>query len=138
MKNFLKCGICGWCLEILWTGFHSFRRREMTLSGTSSLWRFPIYGAAGLIRPLYGLLKKKSIFFRGVIYMLLIFAAEFFSGTWLRRHHCCPWNYEKARFNIQGVIRLDYAPLWFFSGLLFEALTCHSSKKAVTVFTKFT
>lgn len=36
-NNFIRCGICGWCLELLWTGFLSFRRREWKLTGHSSL-----------------------------------------------------------------------------------------------------
>ena len=121
-SNFLKCGICGWCLEILWTGFLSFRKREMTLTGTSSLWMFPIYGMAGLIRPVYSLLKNRSAFFRGSVFTVLIFLTEFLTGSWLKARSCCPWNYDRARLNIRGVIRLDYAPLWFFCGLLFEKI----------------
>ena len=30
------------------------------------------------------------------------------------------WDYSRAKFNIKGVIRLDYAPLWFTAGLFFE------------------
>lgn len=33
-NNFIRCGICGWCLELLWTGFLSFRRREWKLTGS--------------------------------------------------------------------------------------------------------
>lgn len=31
-------------------------------------------------------------------------------------------DYSGRHFQINGVIRLDYAPLWFFCGLLFEYL----------------
>lgn len=101
----------------------------MKLTGTSSLWMFPIYGAAGLIRPVHRLLKHKSVLFRGSIYTLFIFLTEFLTGSWLKKHGFCPWNYENARFNVNGVIRLDYAPLWFGTGMLFEKLTCPSRKK---------
>ena len=40
-KNFLKCGLAGWCMEILFTSADSLRRRDMTLKGTTSLWMFP-------------------------------------------------------------------------------------------------
>ena len=49
-----------------------------------------------------------------------IFAGEFLSGLFLKKHRICPWDYSRAKFNIKGVIRLDYAPLWFTAGLFFE------------------
>ena len=123
-NNFIRCGICGWGLELLWTGFLSFRRREWKLTGHSSLWMFPIYGMAAFLKPLSNFLcsKKCSFLLRGFLYMLFIFTAEYMSGSLLKKHHCCPWDYSGTHFQINGVIRLDYAPLWFFCGLLFEYL----------------
>ena len=40
----------------------------------------------------------------------------------LRKRELCPWNYERSRWNLARVIRLDYAPCWFIAGLLFERL----------------
>ncbi|MCI8286616.1 MAG: hypothetical protein HFH89_02930, partial [Lachnospiraceae bacterium] len=48
LKNFLKCGLAGWCMEISFTALDSLRRRDMTLKGCTSLWMFPIYGCAAL------------------------------------------------------------------------------------------
>ena len=120
--KFIQCGLIGWCLEVFWTGLNSFRKREKKLMGQSSLWMFPIYGCAALIHPISRLLKEKSPFFRGTFYMLFIFLAEFLSGKWLKKRGCCPWDYSKARLNVDGVIRLDYAPVWFVTGLLYEKL----------------
>ena len=44
--------MAGWCMEILWTGLHSFRVRDPKLTGHSSLWMFPIYGCAAFLEPL--------------------------------------------------------------------------------------
>ncbi|MCR1839406.1 putative ABC transporter permease [Murimonas intestini] len=122
-SNFIKCGICGWCLENLWTGFLSFRRREMKLKSQSSLWMFPIYGMAAFIAPLFKWLKNYSIIIRGTCYTVFIFLAEFLTGSFLKKRGMCPWDYSDAKTNINGVIRLDYAPLWFGAGLLFEKLS---------------
>ena len=66
MKNqFLFCGSVGWGLEILWTGLHSLHDGEPTLSGTSSLWMFPIYGMASLIGPVSHHLARLPFFLRG-------------------------------------------------------------------------
>lgn len=112
----------GWCLEVLWTGLDSFRRRDPSLTGRSSLWMFPIYGCAAFIGPLSRKLKGKSPFLRGNIYMAAIFLGEFISGKYLKRKNCCPWDYSGTPFNIDGVIRLDYAPVWFVTGLLYEKI----------------
>lgn len=122
VKNFCKCGLTGWCMEIIFTSLHSLRDRDMTLRGVTSLWMFPIYGCAAMIAPLSRLLKKKAFWVRGLTYMSVIFSAEYFSGKLLSRHKLCPWDYSKNRWNIGRVIRLDYAPYWFGAGLLFERL----------------
>lgn len=119
-KKFILCGTLGWCLEILFTSFHSFHEKDFTLTGHTSIWMFPIYGLACFITPIYRMLAKRSFFLRGCIYTLLIFLCEFCCGLTLKRHRLCPWDYSRAKLSIRGVIRLDYAPIWFFVGLLYE------------------
>ena len=44
-KNFVKCGLCGWGFECIWTGLHSaLKKGEKTCLCRTSLWMFPIYG----------------------------------------------------------------------------------------------
>ncbi len=126
IKNFLKCGLIGWCMEILFTAAGALRRRDYTLKGNTSLWMFPIYGCASFLAPLFRLLHSKAIWIRGLVYTGLIFIMEFFSGTLLRKKSLCPWNYSRSKWNIGKVIRLDYAPLWFLAGLFFEQTLTHS------------
>ncbi len=128
-KNFLKCGLTGWCMEIIFTSLNAFRSKDFTLTGHTSLWMFPIYGGAALFSPISRLLKTKSIITRGLTYMSLIFSAEYLSGIFLTKRNLCPWDYGDSRFNIRRVIRLDYAPYWFGAGLLFERLVTSSSSK---------
>ncbi|BBF41545.1 hypothetical protein lbkm_0225 [Lachnospiraceae bacterium KM106-2] len=54
--------------------------------------------------------------------MLSIFGVEFVAGTILKHFDACPWDYSKAKYNVKGVIRLDYAPVWFVAGLLYEKI----------------
>jgi len=123
MKNkFILCGLMGWCLEIFWTGLKSFQRRQMKLEGHSSIWMFPIYGMAAFIGPASRFLRRRSLWLRGSIYTCCIFLTEFVTGSFLKKHNMCPWDYSKARFNIRGIIRLDYAPVWFLTGLLYERI----------------
>ena len=130
LKNFLKCGLTGWCIEIMFTAGGALRRRDMTLKGNTSLWMFPIYGCAALLAPVSRLLRKKPAWFRGLTYMSLIYSIEFFSGRLLKRRSLCPWDYGRSRWNVSRVIRLDYAPCWFGAGLLFERLLTSGPSKS--------
>ena len=123
MKNkFILCGLIGWCLEIFWTGLKSFQRRQMKLEGRSSIWMFPIYGMAAFLAPIARLLRKKCFWVRGAVYTCAIFLTEYLTGSFLKKRDMCPWDYSRARFNIHGIIRLDYAPVWFLTGLLYERI----------------
>lgn len=127
-KNFVICGTVGWCIEILWTAFEKFRRRDMKLIGNTSIWMFPIYGMASLFVPIYRFIQNSNVLVRGFVYMLSIFTAEYATGYILKRHDMCPWDYSKCKYNINGLIRLDYAPLWFLVGLIFENLVNEKKK----------
>ncbi len=121
-KSFLLCGLSGWCMEILWTGLHSAVSGEFTMTGKTSLLMFPIYGCAAVIQPLCKKIASVPVIFRGCIYTVGFFSVEFISGSFLRHLHICPWDYSQAFLNYKGLIRLEYAPLWFGAGLFFEKL----------------
>ena len=125
-KNFLKCGLTGWCMEIIFTAMNALRRRDMTLKGNTSLWMFPIYGCAAVLAPVSWLLRRCPAWFRGLTYMSLIFSVEFITGKLLSRRALCPWDYGRSRWNVSRLIRLDFAPFWFGAGLLFERLLSSS------------
>lgn len=124
LKDFLICGITGWCMEIIFTSIGSLLTGNFTLTGHTSLWMFPIYGIAALIFPLYQKITYFPIWLRSSLYAVLIFFVEFLSGILLKTFHICPWNYEHATWNLAGVIRLDYFFFWCVAGLIFEKLLC--------------
>lgn len=121
-KNFLKCGLVGWIAEILFTSIGSIHNRDWRLSGTTSLWMFPIYGLAAFLPWLYKYTKHLHAILRGILYTFCIFTVEFFSGLLLNLFHACPWDYSNALLNYKGIIRFDYAPLWFLLGLFYEKI----------------
>lgn len=83
---------------------------------------FPIYGMASFLTPLFSLLKKQPVFVRGLSYAACIFFGEYTTGNLLQKKGLCPWDYSKSKWNVKGLIRLDYIPFWFAAGLLFERL----------------
>ncbi len=132
--NFLKCGVAGWCMEIVFTSVESILARDMRLMGRTSLLMFPIYGMGALLGPIsrgmdqwvgnQNLLTLKDKFWRhGFSDMVLIFCAEYVTGYFLKSWGICPWDYTGKRLNVDGLIRLDFAPCWFGAGLLFERIT---------------
>ncbi len=121
-KNFITCGLAGWCLEIFWTCLDSWRKKDPKIKGTTSAWMFPIYGCAALLKPLCLMLRAFPAAIRGTLYSIAIFSAEYVSGNYLSRQGRCPWDYSRSRFHINGLIRLDYFFVWLFAGLLFERL----------------
>lgn len=121
--NFIKCGLMGWCLEVFWTGLHAPFKKDKKLTGTTSLLMFPIYGMAGFISPVKKKLCNKNFITRGLIYTGMIFSTEYLTGSILQKHQMCPWDYSGCKHNYKGIIRLDYAPVWFIVGLLFEKIT---------------
>lgn len=137
--NFFKCGVAGWCLEVVFTSIDSIMAGDWRLMGRTSLLMFPIYGMGALLGPIgkgidswisdgsgpSGVLLNlpDKVVRHGFLYMVLIFVAEYASGAWLRAKGMCPWDYSGRNSNINGLIRLDFAPLWFATGLLFEQIT---------------
>ena len=123
-KNFFKCGLMGWCFEILFTSLAELARGNFTLIGTTSLWMFPIYGMAVFLIPIYQKIKEWPTILRGFVYGFCIIGTEFITGTILKFFHVCPWDYTGKLLSFHGVIRLDYFPFWFAVGLIYEQILC--------------
>lgn len=117
-------------MEIIFTSFHAFCNKDFRLKGQTSIWMFPIYGLAALIAPMHQHMENKPALYRGGIYTLGIFTCEYISGSILKKHHMCPWDYSSAKANVDGVIRLDYAPFWMAAGLIFEKILSISDSES--------
>jgi Predicted membrane protein len=123
MGRFIIYGLAGWCTEIFWTGLGSLISGDVRLRGWTYIWMFPIYGCAIFLEPIHDRIRSWPVVLRGGVYMLLIFFTEYSTG-WLLKTvtGVCPWDYSGKTFSVNGFIRLDYAPVWFTVGLLFEKL----------------
>ena len=127
IKDFIFYGFLGWIMEVFWTGIIALKRGDKKLVGYTYLYMFPIYGCASLILPVYKKLKSLPALLRGSLYTAGFYLAEFTSGSILQAFHMCPWDYSGVPHQYKGIIRLDYLPVWFFTGLFFEKILTKSS-----------
>ncbi len=113
-------GLLGMNMEVFWTGLAPAGEKTVNFIGHTSVWMFFIYGlAAVVLEPVRYLISNQNWFLRGCVWATLIFAIEFLSGGLLRLFGIEAWRYT-GEFSVLGLIRLDYAPVWFAVGLLFE------------------
>ena len=110
-------------LEVVLTGAASaVNGGDRAATARTYLWMHPIYGAGGmLLEALSARVKRWPRPARWLSYLPVIYAVEYTSGWLLRRVlGRCPWDYERRGWNLSGLVRLDYAPLWLVAAGLFE------------------
>jgi uncharacterized membrane protein len=118
LARFAAYGLAGWAADSLFVAAHSGRRRP------SSLLNVPVYGLAQpLFEPVHDRLRHRQVALRGAVYGLGTLGVEYASGRLLRHLvGAAPWDYGGARFAVDGLVRLDYFPLWAAFGLGLERL----------------
>jgi tetratricopeptide (TPR) repeat protein len=117
-SRFLVYGLAGWAVDSLFVIANTGRRRP------SSLLNVPVYGLAQpLFEPVHDRLRERPVAVRAGLYGAGILAVEYASGRLLRRLvGQAPWDYGRARLAVDGLVRLDYLPLWAAFGLGLERL----------------
>jgi uncharacterized membrane protein len=118
LARFLAYGLAGWAVDSLYVFAHTGRRRP------SQLVNVPIYGLAQpLFEPVHDRLRDRPLAARAAAYGAGILVVEYASGRVVRRLlGSVPWDYRDARFAVDGLVRLDYFPLWAAFGLGLERL----------------
>jgi hypothetical protein len=116
LARFLAYGLAGWAADSLYVFAHTGRRRP------SHPLNVAVYGLAQpLFEPVHHHLRERPVAVRGAVYGLGVLGVEYASGRLLRRLlGSAPWDYGRARFAVDGLIRLDYFPLWAAFGLGLE------------------
>lgn len=122
--RFTFYGALGLATELAFTGTKDLvRTRGRSFRGHTSPLMFPVYG---LIRPLFEpahdfLRPRLPAVARAAAYAAGFFAVEYATGKLYRALlGKVPWDYSHAALNVDGLIRLDYAPLWALAGLGLE------------------
>ena len=124
-RNFIICGLTGWCIEVFFTAItakDSRGKHNKKLEGHSSIWMLPIYGLASTIGDVYPKITRWPRLARAFLYGIGFFVVEFISGKFLTRIGVCPWCYDGCKYSVDGVIRLDYFPLWMLAGMFYERI----------------
>lgn len=123
-------GLHGFFDEIVFTSSIDFITsgfKDWTLKGHTSLWAFFIYGLCSYsVECMYLYLKKNtniSMPIRGLIYVVWVYMWEFSWGFVLRMFNACPWDYSHMKWNLYGLITLQYFPFWYLASLYQEILT---------------
>ncbi|KAM4598946.1 transmembrane protein 229b-like [Fundulus diaphanus] len=113
------------CLcEVAFTAVYDWcSTRDQRLMGHSSLWALPMYATAiffleGLRARL--LAQQRSLPVRLTIYTLFIYIWEFSWGLGLRLLGACPWDYSAHRYNLEGLVTLEYALPWAVAAFIAE------------------
>ncbi len=121
----LMFGFLGLGLEVVFTSFLDARKDpQRHLMGFSSLWYFPLYMLPPLFLNVTGwFVLPLPLIVRGLIYTAAIFLVEYMGMFCLRKllgASPSEASYYQSRWNLHGLIRLDYAPAMFLMGLVFE------------------
>ena len=122
--RFVAYGSLGLLTEMVFTALKDLiRSGGRTARGHTSPWMFPIYGLAlPLFEPAHDAMRGQvPLAGRALVYAAGFTAVEYATGRMLRRVLGeAPWDYSNARWNLDGLVRADYAPLWAAAGLGLE------------------
>lgn len=118
-------GVLGLGLEVVFTSALDARKdSKRQLMGYSSLWYLPLYMLPPVFLNVTGwFVLPLPLIVRGLIYMAAIFLVEYVGMFCLRKLlgvSPSEAGYYQSRWNLHGLIRLDYAPAMFLMGLVFE------------------
>ncbi|KAF3708546.1 Transmembrane protein 229b [Channa argus] len=97
--------------------------QDRRLAGHSSLWALPMYATAiYLIEGLRDCLlaRHQPLPVRLTAYTVFIYLWEFSWGSGLRLLGACPWDYSAYRYNLGGLVTLEYALPWAVAAFLAE------------------
>ena len=112
--------------EVVFNGLHGALRRSTRsahLRAQTYLWMPPLYALLAVgFEPARERLRGQPPVVRAVAYAAGILAVEYASGRAIERAvGVVPWDYRgRARLQVGGATRLDYAPFWAAAGLGLE------------------
>ncbi|KAK5908115.1 hypothetical protein CgunFtcFv8_016200 [Champsocephalus gunnari] len=112
--------LCEVAFTAVWDWCSTADRR---LAGHSSLWALPMYAIAiYLIESLRErlLARHLPLPLRLAAYTMFIYLWEFSWGVGLSLLGACPWDYSGFRYNLGGLVTLEYAVPWTVAAFMAE------------------
>ncbi|XP_054654924.1 transmembrane protein 229B-like [Dunckerocampus dactyliophorus] len=97
--------------------------QDRRMMGYSSLWALPMYASAIYVMERlrsWLLTHHQPLPLRLVTYTLFIYLWEFTWGTALRLLKACPWDYSGYKYNLGGLVTLEYAIPWAVAAFIAE------------------
>lgn len=125
--RFFMYGLMGLAVEVVWTAIYDkifIGKPGWKLQGTTSIWMLPIYGlTVFLYEPIHNIIRDVDWYYRGLIYTSGIMLVEYGVGYALKTLDMCPWDYSNlTKLNFNGLVRIDYIPVWFIVGMALEPI----------------
>lgn len=116
----------GFFLEVMFTAaWDLVASGSLKLHGCTSVWCLFIYSFSCLVmEKIHDRLEPMGLplHIRALAQTSWIYVWEFSTGWFLRKLNGCPWDYTAFTYNFCGLVTLEYAPLWYVCGFLFEYL----------------
>ncbi|XP_031139997.1 transmembrane protein 229B-like isoform X1 [Sander lucioperca] len=97
--------------------------QDRRLAGHSSLWALPMYAIAIYLLEILSarlLAQHLPLPVRLTAYTVFIYLWEFSWGAGLRLLGACPWDYSGYRYNLGGLVTLEYALPWTVAAFIAE------------------
>ncbi|XP_036429701.1 transmembrane protein 229B-like [Colossoma macropomum] len=114
----------GCACEVAFTAaWNWYYTRDQRLPGYTSLWALLIYSSAiFLMEFMSARLHQRHcpLLLRVIVYTLFIYLWEFSWGFVLRLLEACPWDYSDFKYNLIGLVTLEYAVPWALAALVAE------------------
>jgi hypothetical protein len=119
--RFIIFGILGIMVSLIVSAVKSsIKKRSIVWTGEASLILFPIFGFVAILYPLIAIhLGSLPWYSRGIVYVIVFSAMQFFAGWLLGRIGLKSWKCT-GRWSLGGYIDLADLPLWFILGLVVE------------------
>src|SRR5262249_4896656 len=127
----LVYGAIGVNLEIIFT---ALKKKKSHLEGNTHLWSIPIYAAGGMTIEFlrkYPQFRNSPVIARLFAYTIMSLAIEYTAGYILKKGiGKCPWEYT-GKYNVHGLITLDYSFIWAALGYVGERAIIPVTKSLV-------
>ncbi|CAH1266026.1 transmembrane protein 229A-like [Branchiostoma lanceolatum] len=130
--RFCFYGMHGFLDEVVFTMLYDCvtKAPDARLTGYTSIWSFLIYGSCRIMVERFGyvylyLQCGVPTRYRVALYLVIAYTWEFVAGLILRQFGACSWDYSHYRFNVMGLITLEYAPGWLILGLYQDVMASY-------------